>query len=83
MVELRREFAAQEKYRQLLLDGLMRVSKKLSEQGAQSIASVESPASTGAEIYWSGFGSGQLEAYGSSAAAISELHVIASLGVLE
>lgn len=81
MIELRREFAAQEKYRVLLLEGIMRISKKLSEQGAESVGSIESPAASARDVYWNGFAAGQVEAYGTSAAAVSELHVIAALGV--
>lgn len=79
--ELFAEFTAMERYRQELLSGIMRISKRLSEQGAESVASIESPAVDGADVFWRGFAAGQVEAYGTSAAAVSELHVIAALGV--
>ncbi len=81
LVKLRKQFSEAEAYRQLLLDGIMRVSKRLSEQGAESVNAIETPAATHREVYWSGFAAGQVEAYGTAAAAISELHVIAALGV--
>lgn len=81
MKKLRAEFVAMENYRQALLNGLMRVSKRIAEAGAESVSALESPAVSQSDVYWRGFAAGQCEAYGSSAAAVSELHVCAALGV--
>ena len=76
---IRAEFNAQERYRRRLLDAVQTAVGKVLRQAMANVAPIEHPIADRHDAFWRGYALGKYEAFSTSAAALSEVSIVAAL----
>ena len=78
---LRLEFNAQERYRIIMLDAVQKVCAELLQAACNHVAAIEHPITDARAAFWRGYALGQYEAYSVAAGALSEIPIVAAIGL--
>jgi hypothetical protein len=80
--DIRREFAAQEAYRSMLLASARKIAGELVAMSGEHAEAIEQPFTTATEAYWRGYAAGCYRGYTEAAVQINELPMAAALGMV-